>query len=263
MLNLSLKNKQAIVCGSTQGIGLAIAKSFAEQGARVCLLARNSEILERACSSLNSINGLENTYLKADFNDPEGLKLKLDQHLLNIGNVNILVNNTGGPPGGSLVDSKLEAFFDAYKMHLACNHILMQAVVDGMRSDSYGRIINIISTSVKVPLKGLGVSNTTRGAVASWAKTLANELGSSGITVNNVLPGATKTARLEGIIQSKSKKTGHSEDVISSSMLSEIPLGRFGEAEEIASLVGFLASPSAAYISGTSIPVDGGRTGAL
>ena len=263
MLNLSLKNRQAIVCGSTQGIGFAVAKTLAEQGARVCLLARNSELLEQACSSLNAINSLENTYLKADFNDPEGLKVKLEEHLLKIGNVNILVNNTGGPPGGSLLESKLEAFFDAYKMHLACNHVLMQAVIGGMKSESYGRIINIISTSVKVPLKGLGVSNTTRGAVASWAKTLANELGVSEITVNNVLPGATKTARLKGIIEAKSKKTGQSEEAISSSMLSEIPMGRFGEAEEIASLVGFLASPSAAYISGTSIPVDGGRTGAL
>ena len=263
MLNLSLKNKQAIVCGSTQGIGLASAMALASQGARICLLARNEASLKKACTQIDAINNDKNTYLAVDFSTPEALKLAVESHLKEIGMVHILVNNTGGPPAGLIKDASIESFYNAYDMHLACSHILMQAVLIGMQKESYGRIINIISTSVKIPLKGLGVSNTTRGAVASWAKTLSNELAQDNITVNNVLPGATNTARLKGIIDNKAKKLGKSKEEVAASMLSEIPMKRFGEAEEVAALVAFLASPSAGYITGTSTAVDGGRTGTI
>jgi len=177
--------------------------------------------------------------------------------------VHILINNTGGPAAGPALTARADEFLNAFQQHLICNHLLAQLVAPGMKEAKYGRIVNIISTSVKIPLKGLGVSNTIRGAVASWAKTLANELGGFGITVNNVLPGATATERLDTIIQNKSIKTGHERDDVENEMLAEIPAGRFGQPEEIAAMVAFLASPAAAYVNGTSIPVDGGRTGSI
>jgi 3-oxoacyl-[acyl-carrier protein] reductase len=173
------------------------------------------------------------------------------------------VNNTGGPPPGQAIDSSPDAFVHAFTSHLLCNHILVQALIDGMKKDNYGRIINVISTSVKVPIRGLGVSNTIRGAVASWAKTLSLELGPFGITVNNVLPGATMTGRLKSIIQANAEKSNKSMEEIKQAMIKEIPAGRISEPEEVASLIAFLASPAASYINGTSIPVDGGRTGSI
>ena len=177
--------------------------------------------------------------------------------------IHILVNNTGGPAAGPAHNATSEAFIAAFNQHLICNHIVSGLVLPAMKEAHYGRIINIISTSVKIPLKGLGVSNTIRGAVASWAKTMANELGIFGITVNNVLPGATATGRLSSIIENKAAKTGAEKDEVTKEMLTEIPAGRFGLPEEIASMVAFLASPAAAYVNGTSIPVDGGRTGSI
>jgi 3-oxoacyl-[acyl-carrier protein] reductase len=144
-----------------------------------------------------------------------------------------------------------------------CNHVMVQALVEGMKSQCYGRIINIISTSVKVPLNGLGVSNTIRGAVANWSKTLANELGNHGITVNNVLPGATETERLSTIIANKSAKTGKSKKEVSEAMRAQVPAARFAQPWEIAAAATFLASPMAGYINGINVPVDGGRTGSL
>ena len=177
--------------------------------------------------------------------------------------VHILINNTGGPAGGPVTAAKPDEFINAFRQHLICNHIITNLVTDGMKQAGYGRIINIISTSVKIPLKWLGVSNTIRGAVASWAKTMANELGAFGITVNNVLPGATSTERLDTILNNKSAKTGKNKEEVEQEMLDEIPARRFGKPEEIAAVVAFLASPAAAYVNGTSIPVDGGRTGSI
>jgi 3-oxoacyl-[acyl-carrier protein] reductase len=132
-----------------------------------------------------------------------------------------------------------------------------------MKEEHYGRIINIISTSVKVPLRGLGVSNTTRGAVANWAKTLSFELGPFGITVNNVLPGTTMTGRLDSIIRNKAEKSGKSYEEVKNEMIAEVPVGRISEPHEVAAAVAFLASPAAGYINGINVPVDGGRTGSL
>jgi 3-oxoacyl-[acyl-carrier protein] reductase len=173
------------------------------------------------------------------------------------------VNKTGGPPAGQAIDANPEDFLKAFSNHLICNQIMTQAVVSGMKKEKYGRIINIISTSVKVPLRGLGVSNTIRGAVANWSKTLSLELGPFGITVNNVLPGATMTARLESIINTNAQKKGISIEEAKQEMIKEIPSGRISEPHEVAAAVAFLASPAAAYINGINIPVDGGRTGSL
>lgn len=262
-MNLDLKHKQAIVCGSTQGIGKAIALELANLGASVTLIARNEEALKTTKQELSTTAGQLHSYLCVDFGKPEELKQIVEAYLQRQPTVHILVNNTGGPPSGPAHMAKTEEFISAFNNHLVCNHILAQACIDGMKNAKYGRIINIISTSVKQPLANLGVSNTIRAAVANWAKTLANELGKFNITVNNVLPGATSTVRLKSIIENKSTKTGHALDAVTNEMISEIPMGRFAEASEIANAVAFLASPAASYINGINLPVDGGRTGCL
>lgn len=262
-MNLDLKNKRALVCGSTQGIGKAVALELAALGASVTLVARNEQSLKQVKSELSAVPHQLHSYLVADFNQPAELKTLVEQFIQRSGPVNILVNNTGGPPAGPILQARPEDFLAAINSHLICNHILAQACVEGMKMSGYGRIINIISTSVKLPLPNLGVSNTVRAAVGNWAKTLANELGRYGITVNNVLPGATATQRLSGIIENKALKTGTELQTVREEMLHEIPLGRFAEPSEVANAVAFLASPAAAYINGINIPVDGGRTGNL
>jgi len=258
-MELSLEGKKALVCGSTAGIGNAIAKELALMGAEVVLLARNEEKLKQAIQELPTA-GQQHSYLKADFSEIDSLEkalLRLEKP------VHILINNTGGPPGGPITEAKLEEFQAAFSMHLLCNHMLVQHLKEGMITEGYGRIINIISTSVKQPLKGLGVSNTVRGAVANWAKTMSLELGTHGITVNNVLPGATATERLTSIIANKSKKTGQAEAEVQKSMENAVPLGRVAQPKEVAAAAAFLASPAASYINGINLPVDGGRTGSL
>jgi 3-oxoacyl-[acyl-carrier protein] reductase len=262
MLSLDLSGRHALVAGSTQGIGLASAQALASLGATCTLIARNEEGLKAAVKTLDSAKGQRHDYIIADFGNPDQVRATVEAYVKE-NEVHILINNTGGPPAGPVVDATIDAFLSAFQQHLVCNHILATAVIPGMKQAGYGRIVNIVSTSVKIPLKNLGVSNSIRGAVASWAKTMANELGSFGITVNNVLPGATATGRLEAIINNKVSKTGVSQEEAEKEMLSEIPARRFGQPEEIAAMVAFLASPAAGYVNGTSIPVDGGRTGSI
>lgn len=260
-MNSDLTGKRALVCGSSQGIGKAAAIELAALGASVTLVARNEGRLKSAMESLPGPGAHE--YLIIDFSQPQTLKEKVEKHFFGHGPVHILVNNTGGPPGGAIADAQADEFVNAFSNHLLCNHILVQAVMAGMKQEKYGRIINVISTSVKQPLKGLGVSNTVRAAVANWAKTLSLELAPFGITVNNVLPGATRTQRLTGILEARSQKTGHSIEALEKEMLAEIPAGRFATPEEVAAAIAFLATPAAAYINGINVPVDGGRTGCL
>lgn len=263
-MNLNLTGKQAIVCGSTQGIGKAVALELAQMGASITLIARNETALKEVITELTTSSTQVHNFICADFSEPLQLKNSLDAHFgTRKEAVHILVNNTGGPQGGPIVTAKTEEFINTFSSHLICNHILVQAVVESMKAEGYGRIINIISTSVKQPLKGLGVSNTIRGAVANWAKTLSLELGAFGITVNNVLPGATNTARLVNLNKAKSEKTGKSIEELKREMVAEIPAGRYAEPAEIANAVAFLASPAASYINGINVPVDGGRTGSL
>lgn len=262
-MNLDLKNKRAIVCGSTQGIGKSVAIELAAMGAHVTLIARNEQSLKQTKAELTNNGSQLHSYLCADFSNPNQLKELTENFIQRSGPVNILVNNTGGPPSGPIVNARPDEFITAFNNHLICNHILTQACVEGMKNSGYGRIINIISTSVKQPLPNLGVSNTVRAAVGNWAKTMANELGRFGITVNNVLPGATATQRLATIIETKAAKSNLHNDIVRNEMLHEIPLGRFAESTEIANAVAFLASPAAAYINGINLPVDGGRTGNL
>ena len=259
-MNLDLKEKNAIVCGSTQGIGEATAIELAKLGANITLISRDENKLSKVLNKLDKSMGQNHSFVCVDFSQTDKLKLAVASLE---GNYHILVNNTGGPAGGSIIDADINAFEDAFKMHLINNQILFQKVVEGMKQACFGRIINIISTSVKAPIPGLGVSNTIRAAVANWAKTLSIELGSHGITVNNVLPGFTNTNRLKSIISNKAEKQGKSEEEITEIMKNSVPASRFGEAYEVANAIAFLCTPAASYINGINIPVDGGRTQSL
>jgi 3-oxoacyl-[acyl-carrier protein] reductase len=262
-VNTDLTQKTALVCGSTQGIGKAVALELASLGASIVLVARNEEKLKQVAAELPATAGQQHRYLAADFSDPENVKAAL-KAFTDAGNtVDILVNNTGGPKGGPILDADISEFVNTFNQHLVCNHVLVQALVPGMKKKGGGRIINIISTSVKQPLPNLGVSNTIRGAVGNWSKTLANELGAFNITVNNVLPGATNTIRLQSIAEVKAEKTGHSVTSVFDEMAEESPMNRIAQPEEVAAAVAFLASPAASYINGINIPVDGGRTKSL
>lgn len=261
-MNLNLVGKTAIVCGSTQGIGKASALELAEMGANVVLVSRSEDKLKVVVSELDSSKGQNHDYICADYSQPENLKSQVESFVKGK-SINILINNTGGPAGGPANAAEVSEYLSAFNNHLVCNHIMVQAVLESMKVSGYGRIINIISTSVKQPLNGLGVSNTIRGAVANWSKTLANELGQFNITVNNVLPGATNTVRLQSIAETKAIKTGEQADDVLAQMASVVPMKRIAQPEEVANAIAFLASPAASYINGINVPVDGGRTGCL
>ena len=262
-MNLNLKNKTALVCGSTQGLGLASATEIALLGANVILMARDEEKPKNTLSKLDTSLGQQHNYIVADFSSHENVSASINNYLNNGNQIHILVNNTGGPAGGKAIDANIEEYLQAFNNHLICNHILVQAIVPGMKAAGFGRIINVISTSVKQPLAGLGVSNTIRAAVANWSKTLSSELGQFGITVNNVLPGFTQTTRADYVIKKKAADSGKSEEEVMKSLVAEIPVGRIGQPEEFGAAVAFLCSPAAAYINGINLPVDGGRTGCL
>lgn len=261
-MNLSLFRKNALVGGASAGIGRAVAVELAVLGANVTLLARTESTLQQAVAALDTSQGQQHGYIAADFSDSKTLLEKIAA-LLDTAPVHILVNNTGGPPGGAITEASGEAFLSAYHNHLLCNQLLAQAVLPGMKAAGYGRIVNIISTSVKEPIENLGVSNTTRWAVAAWAKTWAGEAGRFGITVNNVLPGYTRTGRLLEIIEKRAEAGGQSIEVVEEIFKNQVPLRRFAAPEEVAAAVAFLASPAAGYINGINLPVDGGRTRSL
>lgn len=261
-MNIDLTNKNALVCGSTAGIGKAIAKQLSKLGATVTLVARNEEKLKETLIELHHEQGQKHNYFVADFSNTDEVKEKV-QIAAKQKIWHILINNTGGPKGGPIFEADTEEFTKAFSQHLVNNQNLVQAVVPGMKEADYGRIINIISTSVKQPIDGLGVSNTIRGAVANWSKTLANELGQYGITVNNVLPGFTATDRLDDIIKNAAKRMNKTEMEATDFMKSIVPARRFAQPGEVANAVAFLASEAASYINGINLPVDGGRTKSL
>jgi len=261
-MNLSLEGKYAVICGSTQGIGLAIAEELALLGANCTLVARNEESLKAAVHSLDIALRQQHGYLIADFSKPDEVSKAITAHVAKTP-VHVLINNSGGPAAGPVIEATEEAFLNTFNQHLICNHILTKAVVPSMKKEGYGRIINVISTSVKIPLKNLGVSNTIRGAVASWAKSMANELGQFNITVNNILPGFTATQRLSSIIEGTAKRGNVLVDIVEKNMKEEIPMRRFADASEVAAVAAFLASPAASYLNGTSFPVNGGKTGSI
>ncbi|RFC53570.1 SDR family oxidoreductase [Brumimicrobium aurantiacum] len=260
-MNIDLTGRHAVVCGSTQGIGKESALTLSKMGASITLIARNEDKLKSVLAELNE--NAKNDYIVADFSNPKDLEKKI-KNWASENKAHILLNNTGGPKGGLIREAKVEEFISAFNNHLVCNHVLVQALYPGMKEEGYGRIVNVISTSVKQPLDGLGVSNTIRGAVANWSKTLANELGQFNITVNNVLPGATNTVRLQSIAENKAAQSdGIDYKEILDNMASMSPMKRIAEPQEVANAVAFLASPAASYINGINVPVDGGRTKSL
>lgn len=261
-MNLSLQQKYALVGGASAGIGRAVAIELAALGAHVTLLARTESTLQETLALLDTSQGQQHAYLMVDFSDSQGLLTAVTDLLLRHP-IHILVNNTGGPPGGPITEARGEAFLQTYHNHLICNQLLAQSVLPGMQAAGYGRIVNIISTSVKEPLDNLGVSNTTRWAVAAWAKTWANEVGKFGITVNNVLPGFTRTGRLAEIIEKRASSNNTDPEAVISFFQNQVPMRRFAEPAEVAAAVAFLASPAAGYINGVNLPVDGGRTRSL
>ncbi len=255
-----LDGRGAVVCGASEGIGRAVAEVLAEAGARLLLVARNAERLQQLCNALVP-HPEGHDILPVDFDDTTALQQALSG--LRCRSYHILINNAGGPPAGPLVRADIAELTRAFRRHVIASHLWMQTLLPTMQSARWGRIINIISTSVKQPIPGLGVSNTIRGAMASWAKTLAHELGPHGITVNNILPGYTDTQRLASLIQSKAQRESLNPETIIQHWQATIPAGRFAHPREIAYGVLFLASPQADYINGINLPIDGGRTQCL
>jgi len=259
-MDMNLKGKNAFVCGGSKGIGFASAEALAALGATVTLVARSEETLRAALQKLPTGQGQQHDYIAADFIDIDDTAERAKKHAAQKGAVHILVNNSGGPPPGAILAASVNDFAAVFAQHVMMSQLLVQAFAPGMKAAKYGRIVNIISTSVKQPIKGLGVSNTIRGAMASWSKTLAGELGAFGITVNNVLPGSTETGRMQEIIGSRAKAAGRPEADLRAEDIAAIPAGRFADPAEIGAAVAFLASPAASYINGINLPVDGGRT---
>ena len=260
-MDLNLENKNALVCGSTAGIGKATAIALANEGATITLVARNREKLKEVLAELP--NSKNHSYIVADFSNPRDLQEQVIKFIEKEHGFHILVNNTGGPRSGNILNASLVEFDNAFTQHLKCNHVLAQTVIPFMKETGFGRIINVISTSVKEPIPGLGVSNTIRGAVGNWSKTLSVELGPFGITVNNVLPGFTETERLTEIISIKAEKEDTSIEKMTEIMKNYSPAKRFAKPEETANAIVFLASEAAGYINGINLPVDGGRTKSL
>lgn len=261
-MELSLKRKIALISGGSQGIGKAIAIELSKLGASCILLSRNVDSLAFALKELDIRDGQHHQYFVIDFNDPTSLKQLVGEVVEN-NTVDILINNSGGPSAGLIFDEAPEKFEAAFRQHIVCNQILTQAVVPGMKKRNWGRIINIISTSVRIPLDNLGVSNTIRAAVASWSKTMSNELAVHGITVNSLLPGFISTSRLDTVAASFAERAKVSKAEMEDRMKQSVPAKRFGMPSEIAAVAAFLASPAASYVNGVSLPVDGGRTGTI
>jgi 3-oxoacyl-[acyl-carrier protein] reductase len=256
--NLSLKGRHALVCGASSGIGRETARTLAGLSAELTLLARSEDKLTELRTELTALGSAQVHVLVADLEKLAPLEKSISAHLSAHGPVHILIHNTGGPPGGALLEASVQALQIAFQRHVLSAQLLVGLLVPGMRQSEYGRIINVLSTSVREPIPNLGVSNTIRAAMAGWAKTLSGELP-PGVTINNVLPGFTATDRLSSLATQTAQRTGQTEDEVLAGWRAAIPEGRLGQAHEIAAVIGFLATPAAAYVRGQSIAADGGR----
>ena len=261
-MEINLINKTAWVFGASRGIGRAVSLGLAQAGANILLLARSPRLLEQTKNLLCTKKNQQHDILCVDMSKPESL-LNSIKNYHNKSCVDIVINNSGGPPGGAAHTAGLEDYKEAFSQHVLSAQIVAQVAVPEMKKRGFGRIVNIISTSVKQPISGLGVSNTIRGAMGNWSKTMSSELGPFGITVNNILPGATETERLTSLIKSNANKRSVSVEAVTQAMKKDIPAGRFAKPFEIANAVTFLCSEQAQYVSGINLPVDGGRTKSL
>ncbi|HHO52724.1 MAG TPA: SDR family oxidoreductase [Deltaproteobacteria bacterium] len=258
MARTSLEGRHALVCGASRGIGRAAALALAARGASITALARSADRLEALIPELRAAGAPDARALVADLDDHQALAGALDQLLGQHGAVHVVINNTGGPPGGPLSQASPKEILAALHRHLLSAHLILQRTLPGMAEAGYGRFVQVLSTSVREPIDNLGVSNLTRAAVASWAKTLSQELP-SGVTINNVLPGFTDTERLGSLKQANAQRTDRTPEAVEAAWLAGVPEGRLGRPEELGAVIAFLASPEASYVRGTSIPVDGGR----
>jgi 3-oxoacyl-[acyl-carrier protein] reductase len=258
---MTLSGYRALVCGASRGIGRAAAMALANDGAQIVLLARDPAGLEKAKESLPRPDSHE--IVPADLSDPTATRATVSQWAASSAPVHILINNAGGPPPGPVLAAQPGELQAAFATHVLSSQALVQILVPGMKAANYGRIINIISTSVREPIRNLGVSNTIRAAMAGWSKTLSRELAPHGITVNNILPGSTLTDRHRSLVEARAKQANTDVAFIEKQMLVDIPVGRFAAPEEIAAAIAFLASPAAGYITGVNLPVDGGRIAAI
>lgn len=259
-MNLNLLGKNAFVGGSSKGIGWASAVELALMGANVTLVARSEEALIQKVTLLANNGKQKHDFLVLDYQNIKEVESKISSLKKEY---HILINNTGGPTGGNIIEESPEKFEIVFRQHVLINQILAQAFVPFMQSEGFGRVVNIISVSVKQPIIGLGVSNTIRWAVASWAKTLSKEITGNGITVNNVLPGYTLTDRLIEVNKMRAESLKISVNDLEKQLLVNVPIGKFATAEEVAAAVAFLCSPSAGAINGVNIPVDGGLSATL
>jgi len=262
-MNLDLTNKTALVCGASQGLGRAVATELALMGANVIVASRNEDNLRAAIQNLDTSKGQQHDLLVMDLSDPGQVKQTVSDFLSKDNIIHILVNNAGGPPSAPMIETDATEIEKAFRTHLISSHVLAQLVFPGMKAAGFGRIVNITSVSAKQPINGLGISNLVRAAVNNWAKTLANEISHFGITVNNVLPGYTKTNRLDSMLTKQATEQGIDKETLLKRAATAIPAGRVGEPAEFGAAVAFLCSPAAAYINGINFPVDGGRTGSL
>ncbi len=256
-MNINLTNRRALVGGSTQGIGKAIAIQLAACGASVTLLARNEDAMKKLVAELPSLQGQKHSYLVADFSDLIQFK-EIISTFLKQNPIDILVNNTNGPIAGSVLEKNISDYQTAFDLLFQTVCFATMQAIPHMQHQGFGRIINVSSMSVKEPLQHLALSNSIRSAVISWAKTLATDVAKNNITVNNILTGYFNTERLQDLIQFQAKNKNIKPQILQSQMEENVPMKRFGKPEEYGFLVAFLASDYASYITGTNIPIDGG-----
>lgn len=261
-MDFGIVGRTALVAASSKGLGRAVAEELAAEGARVVLCARGAEALEATRAALAD-SGAEVTAVAADLTDPLQVERVIEVGVQAFGPIDILITNTGGPPPGPFESHTPEAWSEAVRQNLDSVLNLTRSVLPAMKERRWGRIITITSVAVKQPVDGLILSNSIRAAVTGFAKTLANEVAPFGITVNNVMPGYTRTERLDQLAADIAERSGGSVEDAFSAWEGQIPLGRVGDPREFAALVAFLASERASYITGTSIAVDGGAIKAL
>ena len=257
-MDLGLEGKVAFVAAASKGLGRAVAEELAAEGASLVLCARNAETLNLVSKQIAKTSGVSVLPVAADVSEAEEVAKAVQSGIEKFGRIDILVTNAGGPPSGRFDDLSREMWENATRLTLNSVLELTRAVLPGMKERKWGRILNITSITVKQPVDNLMLSNSLRAAVTGFARTLANEVATHGITVNNILPGYTRTERVEELAKAAAEREGISAAEANAKWEAEIPMGRLGEPGEFAALAAFLVSERASYITGTSIPVDGG-----